>query len=291
MITIGQLSKTYKGNIHALRGINLEIGSQMFGLLGANGAGKTTLMRIIAGLIQPSAGKVTVMGHDVSTAKGKRLVREHLGYLPQEYGLYLNLTGAEFLDYMAILKGIRNRQARRQQVDAVLEKVRLSEVARRQMKTYSGGMRRRIGIAQALLGHPDLLIVDEPTVGLDPEERVHLRNILADMAQTSTIILSTHIVEDINQSCNDLVVILKGQILFRGSPQAMIAQVRGKVWHIVTNGERPDHGLSVVSTLQVQQGVQYRVIGEPDPVYSAVSVEPSLEDGYMWLTRHAQPMP
>lgn len=291
MITIGQLSKTYKGNIHALRGINLEIGSQMFGLLGANGAGKTTLMRIIAGLIQPSAGKVTVMGHDVSTAKGKRLVRERLGYLPQEYGLYLNLTGAEFLDYMAILKGIRNRQVRRQQVDAVLEKVRLSEVAHRQIKTYSGGMRRRIGIAQALLGHPDLLIVDEPTVGLDPEERVHLRNILADMAQTSTIILSTHIVEDINQSCNDLVVILKGQILFRGSPQAMIAHVRGKVWHIVTNGERPDHGLSVVSTLQVQQGVQYRVIGEPDPVYSAVSVEPSLEDGYMWLTRHAQQMP
>jgi ABC-type multidrug transport system ATPase subunit len=290
MITIGQLSKTYKGNIHALRGINLEIGSQMFGLLGANGAGKTTLMRIIAGLIQPSAGKVTVMGHDISTAKGKRLVREHLGYLPQEYGLYLNLTGAEFLDYMAILKGIKNRQVRRQQVDTVLEKVRLSEVAHRQIKTYSGGMRRRIGIAQALLGHPDLLIVDEPTVGLDPEERVHLRNILADMAQTSTIILSTHIVEDINQSCNDLVVILKGQILFRGSPQAMIAQVRGKVWHIVTNGERPDHGLSVVSTLQVQQGVQYRVIGEPDPVYNAVSVEPSLEDGYMWLTRHAQQM-
>ena len=286
MINITQLTKTYRGNVPALRGVDLNIGAEMFGLVGANGAGKTTLMRIIAGLLRPTGGEVIVAGHDVTTRRGKQAVKARLGYLPQELGLYPSLNAYEFLDYMAILKGIRDEAVRRREIESVLEKVRLTEVAGRKLKTYSGGMKRRIGIAQALLGAPDLLIVDEPTSGLDPEERVRLRNLLSDMAQNCTVILSTHIVEDISQSCNDLAVMDHGRVIFRGSPRELSAQARGHVWLIVTQGERPDDDLSVVSTLHVQNGIQYRVLGEPGPQWpGAIPAEPSLEDGYIWLMR------
>lgn len=194
----------------------------------------------------------------------------------------------EFLDYVAILKGVADGRARRQQIDEVLELVRLTEAAARRLKTYSGGMKRRVGIAQALLGSPKLLIVDEPKVGLDPEERVRLRNLLGDVATRATVILSTHIVEDISQSCNDLAVINHGQVLFRGSPRDLIAKTRGQVWNIVTASERPNGGLSVVSTLQSQDGVQYRVLGTPGTQYEAKPVEPSLEDGYIWLMQQSR---
>lgn len=287
MIRMTQLTKTYKGNVQALRGVDLTIGADMFGLLGANGAGKTTLMRMVAGLLRPTSGSVEVFGHNMMTLKGKQAVKAVLGYLPQELGLYPSLTAREFLDYVAILKGITDSQSRKRQIDHVLEQVRLIDAADRKLKTYSGGMKRRVGIAQALLGKPKLLIVDEPTAGLDPEERVRLRNLLSDMAKTCTVILSTHIVEDISQSCTDLAVLDQGNVLFRGSPGDMIGQVRGKVWNITTSGERPDHGLIVVSTLQMQHGVQYRVLGEPDGAYDAVPIEPSLEDGYIWLMQQA----
>lgn len=283
MIEITNLSKTYKGNVQALREINLNIETGMFGLIGPNGAGKTSLMRIIAGLLRSTGGQVQVFGHDINTTKGKFAVKSMLGYLPQELGLYPNLTGTEFLDYVAILKGVTDGRERRRQVNEAIEKVRLTDVANRQLKTYSGGMKRRIGIAQALLGSPKLLIVDEPTVGLDPEERVRLRNLLSDLAVSRTVILSTHIVEDISQSCRNLAVIHNGGVLFRGSPGELIGQARGKVWHITTDGERPNHGLSVVSSLQLQNGVQYRVIGTPENHQQTTSVEPSLEDGYIWL--------
>ena len=175
MITINNVSKRYGRKIHALRDLNLEIGAGMFGLLGPNGAGKTTLMRILAGLIRPTDGTVHIFGQDITTGAGKRLVKSQLGYLPQELGLYPDLTGAEFLDYVAILKGIGNKQERKAQTNALLETVRIQDAANRRIKTYSGGMKRRLGIAQALIGNPKLLIVDEPTVGLDPEERVRLR--------------------------------------------------------------------------------------------------------------------
>jgi ABC-type multidrug transport system ATPase subunit len=285
VITVKNLSKTYKGNVHALRGVDLDIGSGMFGLVGPNGAGKTTFMRILAGLLRPSDGSVEVLGHDVTTMRGKQAVKATLGYLPQELGLYPNLNAREFLDYVAILKGITDRQARRQQIDELLDVVGLSGEAGRRLKGYSGGMKRRVGIAQALLGQPKLLIVDEPTSGLDPEERVRLRNLLADMALRCTVILSTHIVEDISQSCNDLAVIDKGQVVFRGAPADLIQEARGKVWNVTTTGDRPDAGLSVVSTLQLREGVQYRVIGEPGPEYDAEPIAPSLEDGYIWLMR------
>lgn len=287
MIQISQLTKRYAGNVQALSGVDLEIGPGMFGLLGPNGAGKTSLMRILAGLIRPSGGRVEVFGQDMSSRQAKHMVKSALGYLPQELGLYPDLTGREILDYIAILKGIASRPARQQQVAELLDMVGLSEAADRRIKTYSGGMKRRLGIAQSLLGTPRLLIVDEPTVGLDPEERVKLRNLLADTAARCTVILSTHIVEDISQSCNDLAVINKGKVLFRGSPRQLMAQASGHVWTIITEGERPNHNLAIVATMPMQSGVHYRVLGNPEGYANVRPVEPTLEDGYIWLMRTA----
>jgi ABC-type multidrug transport system ATPase subunit len=288
MIEINNLTKIYSGGVHALRGVTMTIGAGMFGLVGPNGAGKTSLMRILAGLLRPTSGSVNVFGHDITTAQGKQATKALLGYLPQELGLYPNLTACEFLDYIAILKGVTDSNARKRQVEELIELVRLSDAANRRLKTYSGGMKRRIGIAQALLGTPKLLIVDEPTVGLDPEERVRIRNLLSDMASRCTVILSTHIIEDISHSCNDLAIINKGGVLFRGNPGDLITRARGKVWTILTSGERPNNGLSVVSTLQLHNGVQYRVLGTPNAHYNATPVEPSLEDSYIWTMSQSQ---
>ena len=285
MIQVSGLTKTFKGNVQALRGVDLEVGNGIFGLVGPNGAGKTTLMRILAGLLRPTSGDVRVLGHDVTQAAGKMAVKAALGYLPQELGLYPDLTAREFLDYIAILKGLTDGAVRGKQIEELLDLVGLAEAAGRRLRTYSGGMKRRVGIAQALLGSPSLLIVDEPTAGLDPEERVRLRNLLADTATRCTVILSTHIVEDISQSCNDLAVLDRGRVRFRGNPRELIAGARGKVWTITTAGERPDAGLSVVSTLQLEDGVQYRVLGTPGEGNEVIPAEPSLEDGYIWLMR------
>jgi len=285
MIEIKGLRKTYNRNVHALNGIDLTIGTGMFGLVGPNGAGKTTLMRILAGLLNASEGIVTVFGHHLATYEGRQRAKAMLGYLPQDLGLYPNLNAYEFLDYMAILKGVTDKQQRKQQIDDLLEKVRLTDAASRRLKTYSGGMKRRVGIAQALLGDPKLLIVDEPTAGLDPEERVRFRNLLSDMAQERTIILSSHIVEDISQSCSDLAIMQKGRVIYRGTPTQLIEQARGHVWVIKGNGERPSEELTLVSTLQLHDGVQYRVVGNPAGYDAVSATEPSLEDGYMWLMR------
>lgn len=287
MIEIKQLTKTYRGNVHALNGVDLTIGTGMFGLVGPNGAGKTTLMRILAGLLRASSGSAIVFGNDLSSSAGRQAAKANLGYLPQDLGLYPNLNAYEFLDYMAILKGVTDKAERQRQIADLLEKVRLTDSASRRLKTYSGGMKRRIGIAQALLGDPKLLIVDEPTAGLDPEERVRFRNLLSDMSAERTIILSTHIVEDISQSCNDLAVLKAGRVVYRGSPADLIERARGHVWAITTDG-RPDERLTVVSTLQMQRGVQYRVLGDPDGYADANPVEPSLEDGYMWLMQRQE---
>lgn len=285
MIDIQNLSKTYRGGVRALDEVSLHIGAGMFGLVGANGAGKTTLMRITAGLMRPSAGSVRVFDHDLATYRGRRAAKTLLGYLPQELGLYPNLSAREFLDYMAILKGITDKVERRRQIEDALHKVRLEDVASRRLKTFSGGMQRRVGIAQALLGNPRLLIVDEPTSGLDPEERVRLRNLLADLALDRTIILSTHIIEDVSQSCSDLAVMRKGRICFRGAPTDLIEAARGHVWMIQTDGARPNDNLTIAATFQVAHGTVYRVIGQPAPHYRAEPTEPSLEDGYLWLMR------
>lgn len=287
MIAISGLTKRY-GNVQALRGVDLEIGSGMFGLVGPNGAGKTSLMRILAGLLRPSSGTVTVAGHDITTGRGKQAVKEMLGYLPQELGFYPDLTAREFLDYIAILKGVSDGQARRRQIGELLERVRLTEVADRKIKGYSGGMKRRVGVAQALLGAPRLLIVDEPTAGLDPEERVRLRTLLSEVASRCTVILSTHIIEDISQSCRDLAVMKQGQVLFRGSPRDLITQARGHTWLVTTPGEPPEGEMALVSSMPMQEGVQYRVLGTPANHSSATPAEPSLEDGYIWLMRQRE---
>jgi ABC-type multidrug transport system ATPase subunit len=288
MIDISHLSKTYRGAIRALTDVNLSIGTGMFGLVGPNGAGKTTFMRVLAGLIRPTHGGVSIFGNDTSTAQGRREANRVIGYLPQDVGVYPNLTGREFLDYVSILKGINDPVERKRQVEAALETVRLTDVATRRLKTYSGGMKRRIGIAQATLGTPRLLIVDEPTAGLDPEERVRLRNLLGEMSKRCTVIFSTHIVEDISQSCQRLALLYKGEVIFTGSPADLIGKARGHVWTINAPSELPPNGITVVSTLHMEHGYQYRAVGVPDAHYQAKPAEPTLEDGYLWLMRHVR---
>ena len=269
MIEIKHLDKVYGSGsktVKALNGIDLQIQAGMFGLLGPNGAGKTTLMRILAGIVAPSRGSLQIDGHDLSTEKGKEAVKSILGYLPQELGLYPDLSARQFVDYLAILKGMNDPVQRRQQVERVLELVGLRADANRKLKTYSGGMKRRVGIAQALVNNPRLLIVDEPTAGLDPEERIRFRNLLVDLAGERVVILSTHIVEDIGQTCRDMAVLSKGNLLFRGSPADLIQAASGHVWTVTTQAARkPDNGLTVVSMLHLAEGVQYRLVGSaPD---------------------------
>lgn len=292
-IEIHDLAKVYgRGarSVRALDGVNLEIGSGMFGLLGPNGAGKTTLMRILAGLVRPTSGSVVVAGHNLAEESGRVAVKRMLGYLPQELGLYPDLSARQFVDYMAILKGLEAPAERSRRVAEVLEMVGLGDAADRKLKGYSGGMKRRVGIAQALVNDPHIVIVDEPTAGLDPEERIRFRNLLVDLAADRVVILSTHIVEDIGQTCSDMAVLKEGRVVFRGSPATLIAAARGRVWQVVrSDGSKPDHGLIVVSTQHLEEGVQYRVVGDlAEHEAGATSVPPSLEDGYMLLMKDRQ---
>ncbi len=289
-IEMKELNKVYHGGIHALERVNLSISGGMYGLLGPNGAGKTTLMRILAGILRPSSGNLSIEGYDYNTEKGRVEVKRLLGYLPQEMGVYPDLNAREFLDYVAILKGLDDRRARQRRVDELLEVVSLTAVARRKLKTFSGGMKRRVGIAQALLNDPQLLIVDEPTAGLDPEERIRFRNLLSDLGEERTVLLSTHIVEDIAQTCRNLAILKNGRVIFQGTTIDLIGQARGKVWIVTTSGDRanrPAGTITVVSTMHVDTSVQYRVVGElaPSDESEAVSTEPSLEDSYVWLMR------
>ncbi len=291
-IEIRDLVKTYRSGtrrIQALDGVSLTIESGMFGLLGPNGAGKTTLMRILAGLVQPTSGRIQVDGKDVHDERDRVAVKRILGYLPQDLGLYPDLTARQFVDYMAILKGLEEAGARATRVGKVLEMVGLGDAADRKLKGYSGGMKRRVGIAQALVNDPRIVIVDEPTAGLDPEERIRFRNLLVDLASERVVILSTHIVEDIGQTCRDMAVLHQGRVLYGGSPADLIASAKGRVWRIIaSDGSKPDHDLTVVSTQHLAEGIQYQVVGLDARAYpGAASVQPSLEDGYVWLMRQA----
>jgi ABC-type multidrug transport system ATPase subunit len=290
MIEINGLVKTYgRGTqvVKALDGIDLAIGEGMFGLLGPNGAGKTTLMRILAGIVLPSAGRVTVSGCDLLQETGRQQVKSMLGYLPQELGMYPELTAHQFIDYMAILKGMDDAPVRRQRVGEVIEMVGLTQAAERKIKGFSGGMKRRVGIAQALVNDPRILIVDEPTAGLDPEERIRFRNLLVDLAANRVVILSTHIVEDIGQTCRDMAVLSKGKILFRGSPLDLTRAAEGRVWTVLSSeGGKPNNGMTVVSMLHMADGVQYRLVGAGPVEYpQAQPTQPGLEDGYVWLMK------
>ena len=284
-IEINDLSKVYRGGVQALNAIDMTIPGGMFGLLGPNGAGKTTLMRILASILRPTNGSIHIGEYDIDTERGRTSVKRMLGYLPQDLGMYPDLSAREFLDYVGILKGMDNRKARRQRVEELLETVSLTNVANRKLKTYSGGMKRRIGIAQALLNDPKLLIVDEPTAGLDPEERIRFRNLLSDLGGDRTVLLSTHIVEDIAQTCRNLAIMKSGKVVFQGTTAELVGETRGKVWIITTQGIKPEGNFTVVSTLNMGTTIQYRVVGELSPRAGAVPAEPSLEDGYVWLMR------
>ena len=282
-IEISGLTKTFRGGVAALDGLDLTVPTGMFGLLGANGAGKTTLMRILAGLSAPTSGRVTVGGHDLGTGAGRTAVQRDLGYLPQDLGVYPDLTARQFLDYVALLKGLDDRTARRRRVGELLEVVALTAQADRRLRGFSGGMRQRVGIAQALLADPRLLIVDEPTAGLDPEERIRFRTLLSQFAGRRTVLLSTHIVDDIAQTCREVAVLAKGRIIFRGTADDLTRRAAGRVWSLVTAGPAPAEG-TVVSALPHEDGMRYRVVAPTAPSPQARPLEPGLEDGYLTVT-------
>jgi ABC-2 type transport system ATP-binding protein len=286
-IMISHLNKVYRGGVRALTDIDLVIPNGMYGLLGPNGAGKTTLMRILAGILRPTSGIIQVGEYNSDTERGRTAIKRILGYLPQDLGVYPDLSAREFLDYVGILKGIDEHKVRRQRVEEVLDLVSLSDVASRKLKTFSGGMKRRIGIAQALLNDPQLLIVDEPTSGLDPEERIRFRNLLSDLGGNRIVLLSTHIVEDIAQTCRRLTIMNKGHIVFQGTAEDLVNEARNKVWTLTaeTGGPKPAGDITVISTMNMGATVQYRVVGELVDSSGAIPTAPSMEDSYVWLMR------
>src|SRR5690242_7283856 len=229
MLNITNLDKTYASGVQALKDVSLNIPAGMFGLLGPNGAGKTTLMKILATLLEPDSGAARM--NEIDLIADKTATRKMLGYLPQDFGLYPTLTAAQMLDYFAKLKGVADRNERRSLVDALLERVNLSAERNRRLGGFSGGMRQRVGIAQALIGNPDLLIVDEPTAGLDPEERARLHNLLAESSGANTVVLlSTHIVSDVSNLCDRFAVIRRGEIVAATSTEAALAGLQGRIW-------------------------------------------------------------
>ncbi|WP_315969685.1 ABC transporter ATP-binding protein [Numidum massiliense] len=285
-----RVSKRY-GKTYALKNIDLSIGKGLFGLLGPNGAGKTTLMRILVTLLKPTEGEVTVNG--LSLTKKPDAVREQIGYLPQTFHLYPHLTGREFLDYVAVMKGINAKRERTKVIDELLEQVNLTDKSRRKIKTYSGGMRQRLGIAQALLGDPHVLVVDEPTAGLDPEERVRFRNLLSQISVNRVVILSTHIVADIESSCNRLAVMDRGRVVTTGTLADLRHEAEGIVWEITASDEEYaalESHVKIVSTRRTDTGIQLKVIARDNPLGRGTPLKPTLEDGYMALlggTSHA----
>jgi ABC-2 type transport system ATP-binding protein len=287
-VNIDQLSKSFGTRlrrIQALDQVTLQINPGMFGLLGPNGAGKTTLLRIIATLLKPTHGRVTVDGFDVSDRRQKWVIKQILGFLPQELGLYNGLSPAEFLDYIATLKNMHNPHVRAEAVAQVMALSGLRTVAHQRIGTLSGGMKRRVGIAQALLGDPQLLIVDEPTAGLDPEERVRFRNLLAGLATERIVILSTHIVEDIAATCNRMAVLDQGRVRFHGAPSTLIAAAEGQVWEVeIALNQSPPVSWRIASRMLAAESLRLRVVGE-QPDQSARPVVPTLEEAYLALMR------
>ncbi len=281
-ISISHVRKHYRRGTLALDDLNLELGPGMFGLLGPNGAGKTTLMRIMATLLEPSAGDVLVDG--VSVRRQPREVRRMLGYLPQQFSTYPELSVAEFLDYFALLSGLGPE--RRAIIDDLLERVNLQQQRHKRSNQLSGGMQRRLGIAQALLNNPRLLIVDEPTAGLDPEERVRFRNLLAGLSDDRVILLSTHIVEDIASTCADLAVLQAGRLRFRGAPAALARAAAGKAWNATLSREElKEAAASAAVVRSVRSGDNWRVrlLAEQQPAGGVQPATPTIEDGYMYL--------
>jgi ABC-type multidrug transport system ATPase subunit len=282
-IEVKNLSKIYNGSKPALDDINLDIGSGLFGLLGPNGAGKTTLMRILVTLMKPTSGTVLINGMDLQ--KKRKEIRKLLGYLPQEFSTFPKIKTWEFLDYSARLSGINSSQERNNLVDKYLEQVGLFDARDRLASKLSGGMKRRLGIAQALIGNPKILVVDEPTTGLDPEERIRFRNLLTEMGQEERIIiLSTHIVGDISSTCNDMALLVEGKVGFQGPPSNLIKQAEGFVFEIDANAEDLtdiQEKYAVISTIPSEAGWKVQVVAKDTDKYPSVTIDPNLEHAYV----------
>ena len=288
-LQITNLSKTYPNGVRALRNVSLTIPTGMFGLLGPNGAGKSTLMRTIATLQEPDEGAIT-MG-DLDVLQQKEEVRKILGYLPQEFGVYPKVTAQAMLNHMAVLKGITGRGGRKDAVEGLLHQTNLWDVRKKKLGTYSGGMRQRFGIAQALLGDPKLIIVDEPTAGLDPEERLRFLNLLSEIGENIVVILSTHIVEDVSDLCSQMAIISEGELLLTGEPGEAMAQLSGRVWQKVIHKddlESYEGSYQVISAHLWGGKTVVHVFAESRPGAGFEAVEADLKDVYFTTLRRAE---
>ncbi len=287
-LEIEQLSKQF-GTKKVLDSLNLVIEKGLFGLLGPNGAGKSTLMQVIATIIPKTSGQVRIGGYELG--RQDREIRSLLGYLPQEFGVYQKLTGQEYLDYVATMKGIKSKKERREAVAMMLRKVNLEDKRDVRIGKYSGGMRQRIGIAQALLGDPKLIIVDEPTAGLDPEERMRFRDMLGELGAERIVLLSTHVVADIDHSCERIAIMQAGHIVFHGTQEELLRRVDGQVW----TGHVGDEELAqlkqqaaIVTARRVGAAFEVRVLSAVAPFAGASRVAPGLEDGYIGIMREGR---
>ncbi|MGA7615764.1 MAG: ABC transporter ATP-binding protein [Thermoanaerobaculia bacterium] len=279
MLTIESVSKRFRRGNYGVRDLSLETGEGVLGLVGANGAGKTTLMQMIATITRPTAGRVTFDGVDVTAHPDS--IRKRLGYLPQDFGVYENLTAWEMLRYFASLKGVRSRA----RIAEMLEMVNLHSVANRTVGGFSGGMKQRLGIAQALINDPDLVIVDEPTAGLDPEERVRFRNILSDLGTGKLVILSTHIVSDIESIATKIAVLKEGRLVALATPEELMREAEGKVWLVRVSSEEFEQvrgRFKLSGAVRRPDGVHARIVSAARPFDDAILAEPNLEDAYLW---------
>lgn len=282
-LVTSNLGKQYRRDFWGLKDFSLEVGPGILGLLGPNGAGKSTFMRMLATITRPTEGTVTWNGTDI--VKSPDTMRAVLGYLPQDFGVYPNLTAIEFLEYMAAIKGL-NGNGTKKRIDELLQVVNLVNAAKRPLGGYSGGMKQRVGIAQALLNDPQLLIVDEPTIGLDPEERVRFRNLLSDLSGERIVILSTHIVSDVEATATRIVLINKGLLLREAAPEDLFKELDGKVWEWTVSSDeltalKSKHIVS--GTIRRSDGVQVRVVSESKPEANAQNISANLEDAYLYF--------
>ena len=280
-LNINNISKTYPNGVQALKNVSIEIGNGIFGLLGPNGAGKSTLMRTIAALQDADSG--TILLGDVDVEKNKQGLREMLGYLPQEFGVYPKVSAIDLLDHMAVMKGITDAKRRKEQVDSLLYQVNLWESKDQKLGTFSGGMKQRFGIAQALLGNPKIIIVDEPTAGLDPMQRNRFHNLLSEIGENVVVILSTHIVDDVSDLCNDMAIILNGELKLAGKPLELIKKLEEKVWQglvekNVAESLKDDERL--ISSRLYMGKVKVRLLSNVEPMNGFVLNEPEIEDLY-----------
>jgi ABC-2 type transport system ATP-binding protein len=285
-LRIENLSKTYNNGVKALDKVSLTVSSGMYGLLGPNGAGKSTLMRTLATLQEPDSGNIMLDGIDV--LKQKDDVRHLLGYLPQEFGVYPRMSAQDMLNYIALLKGITNSAQRKDAVASMLQRVNLYSDRKKALTAFSGGMRQRFGIAQALIGNPQLLIVDEPTAGLDPGERNRFYNLLAEIGEQMIVILSTHIVQDVTELCSNMAIINKGQVLYQGQPQDAIAQLNGRIWQIsIAKNELTDfeNRYQVVSSKLIGGRPFLHIYSESPPTAEFAAAAPNLEDFFFTRIR------